>query len=964
MKIFNCFLFGIICFFFLATPTLNAKSLTEKTSDTLTLTLQSLAASKHSGNYALQVKLNRSVGSIYLRLDQPLEAIPFFKAGLLVADKLKDWDACLLLRFALGDSYFELGKMDSALFFYEENLSFCQKRNFKDREGECLLRMAKTYLYSGSYDRSLDLYFEALQIFESSNNTLGVAKVHKDLGLLYINLGNNLQAMSFLERSLKVITLTDDQISKAEIIYRIGVAKERLKEYQSALSYFDKAKNIYASTGNYRKAAYVERARGRVFFRMADIKVAIQITGGALKVFEKYHYNWGIIEACNDLGVFCAKQGDYRKAENYLFRALDLSQKLNSSTLIKDTYLHISELYSTKKDYKNALYYYRISKAINDSVLINEKIARLGGLQSKFESDKKESEIQRKNDVIVKNVATIKKQKVHIYLIGVALVLILLFLSFIYRQYIKLERKGHQFERINAELDQRVKDRTSALRLTQFSIEQAVDPIFWIDWSGRFVYVNNAACVNLMFSKEDLMEKKINQIAPELSYDVWNEYWEVVRKEGSLVIETFFRRKDLSRFPVEILLNYIMHERTEYAFAFVHDISDRKNKEENLRKAKEKAEESDKLKSAFLANMSHEIRTPMNAIIGFSDMLVSRDFSEEEKDEFAQIIKSSGDTLLNLIDDIIDISLIEAGQLKTKVISINLYNSINDINKFFQSEKSRLKKDQVDIRIASLNMDQSIFIEADQTRFRQVLTNLIGNALKFTDEGYIETGIEVLDDKMVRIYVKDTGIGIPSEKLHLVFERFQKLDGENRIYGGTGLGLTISKKLVEQMNGDLTVTSEVDKGSVFSFIIPYHRENSELSGEVVLSNSSVKPTFNWSGRKVLIVEDVESNFKLLNNLLRRSGAVLHWAKNADEALACCQTIFPDIILMDIQLPGKNGYELTREILNLYPGLPIIAQTAFAFNDERQRILSAGCVDCLTKPINGDLLFSVMNKYLG
>jgi PAS domain S-box-containing protein len=531
------------------------------------------------------------------------------------------------------------------------------------------------------------------------------------------------------------------------------------------------------------------------------------------------------------------------------------------------------------------------------------------------------------------------------------------------REYRRLKKRESKVTRINAELDARITERTSALRLTQYSIDQSVDNVFWVNASGEIIYANNAACINLDYEKEKILELNITDILLGFTFDKWNNYWEILRKEGSMVLEIEFVRKSLVRFPVELTVNYIMHEEREYAFAFARDVSDRKLREENLRKAKDKAEESDKLKSAFLANMSHEIRTPMNAIIGFSDLLINDDITSEEKDEFVEIIKNSGETLLKLIDDIIDISLIEAGQLKVNIKQLDLNDCIREIHRFYLGELERLKRSSLEIRFKEEGLLDKISINADQIRFRQVLTNLIGNALKFTENGFIEVGYEVLSDSLVRIYVKDTGIGIPADKLDMVFRRFQKLDDIKRVTGGTGLGLTISQKLVKQMGGNLVVNSKYGVGSEFSFVLDYRIiGNEEIQNQLKAKNDFQK-IYNWNNRSVLVVEDVESNFRFLESLLKKTGIEVNWAKDGVEALAFCKNTCPDAILMDIQLPGRNGYEITREILGMYPKVPIIAQTAYAFDNERHKILDAGCVDYLSKPINSDLLYSVMNKYL-
>lgn len=463
------------------------------------------------------------------------------------------------------------------------------------------------------------------------------------------------------------------------------------------------------------------------------------------------------------------------------------------------------------------------------------------------------------------------------------------------------------------------------------------------------------------FTKDEFLQNNITSIIPKFTVAEWNDIWETIRTEGSLVTELNFNKKNQETFPVELALNYIKHENKEYAFAFIRDITDRKQKEENLRKAKEKAEESDKLKSAFLANMSHEIRTPMNAILGFSDLLLGENLSYDNKQEFIDIIKSSAATLLKLIDDIIDISLIDAGQLKMNKSNFQLNSLLKEINRFYQEEKIRLLKPYIDIHLNESTFNDHITLYTDPVRFRQIITNLIGNALKFIEKGYIEIGYIKGPDK-VKIYIKDTGIGIPANKIQYIFERFNKLsDNISKLYSGTGLGLAISKKMVEQMGGDISAASEVGKGSIFWFTIPYELDTD--ASELIINQLKNTATYQWENKTLLVVEDVESNYFYLEVVLKKSKINIHWAKDGKEAIDFCKSSCPDIILMDIQLPIIDGYAVTREILSIYPNVPIIAQTAYAFTNERQNIFKAGCVDCLTKPIDSEILLQTLKKYI-
>lgn len=908
-----------------------------------------------------EAKALKVIGDIYCKLDYDRLSLPFYSKALEILTRKGLTQNMGELYIRIGDVYYLLNKNDSARSFYQKGFNLYQSIKNKPGLATSYLKLGNTFWYSTNYDKALAYYLNSLSLFEHLNNKKGIAKVYNNIGTLYTVLDDYPKALQYLEKSLQYYSDFDDSENLSELYFRLGSVHQKVKNYDLAINYLDLAKSLFDSLHIVRKSAYVSKLQAQIYFANGKSEKAIQMALSALATFAKYQFEWGMAETSNDLGEYYLGIQDFEKSQHYFKDALKYSKDLKSWELLKTSYLNLSNYNFQRGDYKNAYDNFKQFQVFNDSVLNLEKSARIAELQAKYETNKKEMELLEKTDQINKSNELIRKQKVHIYLFGSGIVIILLMSFALFRQYKLIENKGRKIEIINEKLDLRVKERTSALRLTQFSIEQAADPIFWIDAQGKFIYVNNSACNTLGYSKNELFEKKIYDIIPKFDFSDWCDFWDINKQDGSLSVETTFKKYNASEFPVEIILNYIFHEDREYAFAFVRDISDRKQKEENLRNAKEKAEEADKLKSAFLANMSHEIRTPMNAIIGFSDMLLNEDFEQEEKQEFANIIKSSGDTLLKLIDDIIDISLIEAGQLKLHKGEFNLATLLKEIHRFFIEEKNRLNKTNLEIRLLPSKMDEKIFIPVDKIRFRQVLTNLIGNALKFTDSGYIEIGYVSGDAGILSLYVKDTGIGIPSDKVKHVFERFNKLNDAKRLYSGTGLGLTISKKIVEQMGGNLEVESNLGEGSRFFFTVPFflnqqsddHREPSPDSTSVI----------DWKTKNILIVEDVESNYQYLEVLLKKTGIQIKWAKDGDEAMKFCEMVNPDVILMDIQLPNKSGYEITADILLQYPSIPIIAQTAYAFSDEKEKILKAGCVEYLTKPLNSELLISTIKKYI-
>jgi PAS domain S-box-containing protein len=391
----------------------------------------------------------------------------------------------------------------------------------------------------------------------------------------------------------------------------------------------------------------------------------------------------------------------------------------------------------------------------------------------------------------------------------------------------------------------------------------------------------------------------------------------------------------------------------------VEDITDRKKYELELIKSKEKAEENDRLKTAFMHNISHEIRTPMNAIVGFSALLCEPDLDQASKQSFMDLITKSSDHLLSIVSDIMEISNIEAGILKLNIRDININDLLNNLYKQFTClavEKG------TEFKITCELNDSDSNIQADGTKLLQILTNLLSNAFKFTDKGQIEFGYKLKNDYL-EFHVSDTGIGIPMDSHEKIFDRFYQVDySSSRPYEGTGLGLSISKAYIELSGGKIRVESNPGEGTTFYFTIPYIKPGQppKIEKEIIKPERKI----NIERKTVLIAEDVESNFQLLVGFLSLSNVNLIHARNGKEAIEICKSGKKiDLVLMDIKMPIMDGFEATGVITGMLPNVPVIAQTAYAFESDKKNILTRGFIDYISKPYKKDDLVELVEKYL-
>ena len=378
-----------------------------------------------------------------------------------------------------------------------------------------------------------------------------------------------------------------------------------------------------------------------------------------------------------------------------------------------------------------------------------------------------------------------------------------------------------------------------------------------------------------------------------------------------------------------------------------------------LKIAKEKAEESDNLKSAFLANVSHEIRTPMNGILGFAEFLRKPEISQETREHYIDIINSCGKQLLNIITDIIEVSKIETNQIKVQKSATNI-NSI--LQKVYSNLEITIKQKEIVLLLQSVLKEEDNYINTDNQKLQQVLSNLVENAIKFTDTGTVEFGCTVKDTEFLEFYVKDTGIGIAKESQTIIFDRFRRIELPNvEARGGTGLGLAICKSYVEFLGGSIWIDSEIGKGSTFYFTIPLeHKETIVQNGN---GNNSIKNK-TFKNKCILVAEDDDVNFLYLQEILSRTEAIFLRAKNGKQAVELIESNSTiDLILMDIKMPIMSGLDATIAIRKMRKNVPIIAQTAYAFEEEKQHALQLGCNDYISKPLKRENLIALIEKYI-
>jgi len=500
---------------------------------------------------------------------------------------------------------------------------------------------------------------------------------------------------------------------------------------------------------------------------------------------------------------------------------------------------------------------------------------------------------------------------------------------------------------------------------------------------GKIILANPTILNMLGYSSlEELTERNLEESGFDPDYPR-SRFKTALAEMGEVFgLESQWKRKDGSLVYIRESARAIINERNEilYYDGTIEDITEQKKAEEALKisnelilannemlkEAKERAEQSDRLKSAFLANMSHEIRTPMNAIVGFAGMLSDPDLTPSERERFSAIIQSRSDDLMHLINDLLEISRIESGNATVVKEAVSLDKILAETQTIF---RERLKK--VNKAHLSINLDHRVtgslpsFV-TDSFILKQVFSNLIDNAIKYTDEGSITIGYQMPVNGTLSCFVADTGIGISPQNQQVIFQTFRQAEVmDSHKYGGTGLGLAICKGSLALLGGEIRVESSPGNGSTFIFTIPFEPlSKTKAEVEPAQAGPTAAGTYNWSGKRILLVEDEPTNVDFMQTILGRTHAELITAFNGKELRAMYDKLGSfDLLLLDIRLPDVSGWDLAREIKSLRPTLPVIAQTAYAMSTDKQRSEAVGCDNYISKPIRKEILLQMLSAFL-
>ena len=975
----------------------------------LGILLLSLALPLHAEDDRLQQAAD-------LRDSEPAKALEIARDVLEESQARGDEGTAALARLQLAHALEVLGGHDEALVILDDAERQFRQEGATAQLADALKLRGAILFYQGRYDRALEAFQKAYELHEANDDAAGQAEALNRMGRVYDSQGNPDRALDYYRRSLSEQERVGNLDGMATQLNNIATIERQQGRIEEALAAYERSIELREETGNLRDMAGTYSNIGVLYHFEDEREKALDWQSRALALHEQVGDQLGAARTHFNLGRMLTAYGREDEALPHYETSLAIAQETNTLNLLRLLYDQLSELKANDGDYPAALEYSHKARDVRAELFDVERQREIEGMNARFETSRKEREIallheQRRFDGLVRNTA-----------VGGS-VLMLILIAVTYNRYrIKL-RANHTIQKKNEELstldsivaainsEEEFEDVLSILlnRTVEFFHNADKGAVLILDPSNRRFYI--ASAYGFPGAEIDTSDMDFDTVIDHYTHGgqaigegiylhdpaspLGNEgLSEDIQPRVSMVVMTImidrqiegfllltnspdnpaFRASDAERLSrirehaVSALTRarHMEHLKDENLRA-EDAICRLRIAERNLKQAVDDARKANTIKSDFLARMSHELRTPLNAIIGYSEML-ARELNQGETSGFAidaQRIRSAGQHLLTLINELLDLSKIEAGKTDINPSDIQINELIEDVGAMIRPQVEENRNDLI------LECSETgLIIQTDPLRLRQILFNLLANATKFTEGGeiklHVETGRDHQGADTVFFHVSDNGIGMTEEQVRRVFDSFTQADETiSRRFGGTGLGLSVSRGLAQLLGGDISVESKPGKGSIFTLSLPLRLSDvsQKASTEDRPADSRMKPT---SSDRILIVEDNDVNRDMLSRHLEIEGYSTLFATDGGEAIETASREQPSLILMDMSLPTMDGWEATKHLKASASTrhIPVIGLSAHAMNSHRHRALEAGCDEYEHKPIDFEKLFSKIRKLSG
>lgn len=922
-----------------------------------------LQLAKNSGEDSLLSVAYNNLGRCYHLIGDYEKSAGNHDTALQYANKSYDIRGQISSLYNCGNSLYAQNRFSRAYEYYLNALNLSEES--KDSYWEVQLQLAIANIYYASKDNAnASIHYDiALELAEESGDQELLGMTYDKMGIYYYRTGRFIESIEYLKKAQYLFTLLKKNIPLSYTFSNLGDYYIYMKNHKLALSSLQKALASAAKAGYKKSGGTILTKIAHVYHLMGDHKKSYEYNIKALQARRDYGSISLESSSLMNIGSTFLSQNELDSAYYYLSQGIEKAREINHNFFIKNGYYKLYQYAIQKGDYEKALEFYQEHINTRDKVSSQERIKEITELKARYDIHDRDSEIR------IQQLTLDQRQNQFIILLF-SIILILFISAFIYYLYLNKKRSSELYIRLNEELENKVEERSKELKEKENQFQNLVEQIpmgaYRVTPKGKIEFVNQALFEMLGYdTAEELISVDLSTSDHQERHSR-EEFRRIIFRDGEVKnFESVWSKADGCKINVSEYARAVRDEKGEIAYfeGIVEDITHRKRSEKRLKSALDKAKESDKLKTAFLATMQHELRTPLNGILGFSELLIDSDSLDEESREQIQLIFNSGEHLLSIINDILDLSTITAGKVVLRTEECNINEIIDTVSERFSSQ--RLAENQ-DVKLHTskqLESDDAIIL-TDRKRLAQILSYLTDNAFKFTNEGNITIGYSIQDENNVEFFVQDTGIGIPKDKQGIIFEQFRQVEEtDSRKFGGSGLGLAICKNLINLMGGNIWVDSTPEEGSSFYFTLPYSNDSPRTT-KVRKSKEKSFSKFNWKSRTILIAEDSYPNFLLLKAYLNATGINIIYAKNGEEAIKFLDGNGKiDLVLMDIQLPGISGYTATREIRSTNKDISIIAVTAYATEEDRDQCLAAGCNDYISKPLKKSILLDKISQYL-
>ncbi len=724
----------------------------------------------------------------------------------------------------IADYYYYNEDFSNAIKVLKKAISLSQKNNYalyyhniNNSSGVC-------YYQLGKYDLALDYYYKALK-YDSDNNIIrSKFDVYQNIGLLFLKSGDSEKANYYYTKAYELKdSIKDDNFIAGLLINMASMYKYYNYRVDTSLEYNKQALVYYKRADNNLGIASVYNNIGDIYESENNYKKAIDYYNKANGIFSKINYKYGICVTYFNIGSIYFSLKNYSKSLKYLNLSLNYADSLKNIEMQRNIYKKLSDISYVKLNYKNAIDEYKLYVQLKDSILNTKKLKKLKDLEikhKKLQTDKQITKLKEARIIeqlnLLKKKDELSKQR---YVIIIFILLSIILLSIVFFVFYRYKRLNSNF--ITKEKE--IKNTQNYLKTSEarFKIlfEESPDAIFVENSEGIILDVNNATSKLYKKTKEQIIGKNIKDLSPSIEKDniiTDLNYW-INRKEKTF--RSYAHLDNGDKIPIDIKFSVIDFDGEKAGLFIVRDISKQIEIEEKLKAEKIKFVKADSLKSLFLSNISHEIRTPMNAIIGFSDLLKNNKLSNDKINYYSEIIINNSEILIKSIEDIIDVSKLESNSLSINYSNCNPKIMFNEVYDSYLT-KAKVKDIELNLLIDDNYTDKII---TDPYRCKHILENLLGNAIKFTEVGKIDFGY-IFKNNSIEIFVNDTGIGIPEDKMEYIFDPFYQIQYENNLNYGTGLGLPIIKGITELMGGRIIIDSKIGEGTKITCIFPIKKD--------------------------------------------------------------------------------------------------------------------------------------------